>query len=368
MKTVTYLETGSTDPQYNLAFEEAILTGRMNGDYLILWQNDNAVIIGQNQNANAEINREMIEKRKISVVRRMTGGGAVYHDLGNLNYSFITELGNSEKLTIERFTEPVVRALKKLGLDAAASGRNDILISGRKVSGTAQRIYKNRILHHGTLLFDSDPDIISAVLKTDDEKFTSKDAKSVRSRIGNIRGFLNSINKDMGLVEFWTYLIGELAGEGFIRGSITQDEENEIMQLKESKYDNWEWNYGKAHEYNFKNKRRWPGGTLEVLIRIGKGGIVSDIKFFGDFLGRKQLDVIENELIGLRFREEDFSNVFNKYNKARDRIGTTYGKESDGGDETASNRSGEAKLMIANDYFGQISFEEVIQTIFSDQK
>ena len=166
---VTYLETGSLDPHYNLAFEEYVLCNRREGEYLLLWQNDNTIVIGQNQNAEAEINRAFVEEHHINVVRRTTGGGAVYHDLGNLNYSFITDAGDSDQLAMERFTRPVVEALKALGLQAEASGRNDILVEGRKVSGTAQRIVKGRILHHGTLLFDANPSMVAGALRVDPE-------------------------------------------------------------------------------------------------------------------------------------------------------------------------------------------------------
>ena len=154
---VFYLETDSQNPYYNLAFEEYVLTHRLEGEYLLLWQNDNTIVVGQNQNTEAEINRPFVEEHHINVVRRSTGGGAVYHDLGNLNYSFITDAGELQELAMQRFTAPVVEALKGLGLNAEASGRNDILVEGRKVSGTAQRVSHGRILHHGTLLFDSDP-------------------------------------------------------------------------------------------------------------------------------------------------------------------------------------------------------------------
>ncbi|MEG2177108.1 MAG: lipoate--protein ligase, partial [Oscillibacter sp.] len=143
---VTYLETLSQSPTYNLAFEEFVLQNRREGDYLLLWQNDNTIVIGQNQNAEAEINRAFVEEHGIHVVRRTTGGGAVYHDLGNLNYSFITDAGDAERMTMERFTRPIVEALRGLGIEAEASGRNDILAEGRKVSGTAQRLVKGRIL------------------------------------------------------------------------------------------------------------------------------------------------------------------------------------------------------------------------------
>ena len=129
---IHYLETGSQDPFYNLAFEETVLRSRRSGEYLLLWQNDNTIVIGQNQNAEGEINRAFVEAHQIHVVRRTTGGGAVYHDLGNLNYSFITDVGDAERLTMERFTRPIVEALQGLGLQAEASGRNDILVEGRR--------------------------------------------------------------------------------------------------------------------------------------------------------------------------------------------------------------------------------------------
>ena len=201
-KTVQYLETHSQNPYYNLAFEEYVLCHRTQGDYLLLWQNDNTIVVGQNQNTEAEINRAFVEQHHINVVRRSTGGGAVYHDLGNLNYSFITDVGD-DGISIRRFTEPVVAALRSLGLNAEASGRNDILVEGRKVSGTAQRLWGDRILHHGTLLFDANADMVAGALQVDPEKFRSKSTKSVRSRIGNIRSFLK---QDMDMPAFWSYL------------------------------------------------------------------------------------------------------------------------------------------------------------------
>ena len=198
-----YLETGQTDPAYNLAFEEYVLLNKREGDLLILWQNDNAVIVGRNQNTEEEINRPFVEAHGIKVVRRITGGGAVYHDLGNLNYSFITDCGEFDHAAMAAFTWPVVAALRGLGLNAEGSGRNDITVDGRKVSGTAQRVQGGRILFHGTLLFDSDPEMVAGALRADPDKFRSKSTKSVRSRVGNIREFLP---ERMSLEVFRKYL------------------------------------------------------------------------------------------------------------------------------------------------------------------
>ena len=213
------------------------------GEYLLLWQNDNTIVIGQNQNAEGEINRAFVEAHQIHVVRRTTGGGAVYHDLGNLNYSFITDVGDAERLTMERFTRPIVEALQGLGLQAEASGRNDILVEGRKVSGTAQRLLRGRFLYHGTLLFDANPGMVSGALNVDPAKFESKSAKSVRSRIGNIREFLKT---DMDMPAFWSYLKKTLAGSGLVEDHLTDEELAAVDELKRTKYDTWEWNFGRS--------------------------------------------------------------------------------------------------------------------------
>ena len=325
---VLYLETGSQDPAFNLAFEEYVLTHRREGAYLLLWQNDNTIVIGQNQNAEAEINRAFVEEHGIHVVRRTTGGGAVYHDLGNLNYSFITDVGDAEKLTMERFTRPIVDALKALGLDAEASGRNDILVEGRKVSGTAQRLSGGRILHHGTLLFDADPSMVAGALNVDPEKFRSKSAKSVRSRIGNIRDFLK---EDMDLPAFWAYLKTALAGSGLEQTALEPEELTEVQTLKTGKYDTWEWTFGRSPKYDMTNKHYWLGGCLEVRADVAKGAI-TDIVFYGDFLAVQDMEEVTEALRGCPFRAEDFGAVLDRLDLPK--------------------------------FFGAITKEEILETVF----
>ena len=297
-----YLETGSFDPTYNLALEEYILRHHTEGEILMLWQNDNSIIIGLNQNTEAEINRSFVDQHHISVVRRITGGGAVYHDLGNLNYSFITDIDKAEQVVISKFADPIVKALISLGLDAEASGRNDILVSGRKVSGTAQRIINGRILFHGTLLFDSNPEIVANALNVDKDKFQGKASQSVKGRIGNIRDFLN---EDMTLAEFKDYILRFLVGDSKQDTiQLSSSELATIEKLRKEKYSTWEWNYGVSPKYTYSNKKRFAGGSLEARVDVEKGGLIRDIVFYGDFLATTDIDEITDNLKGIPFRRE----------------------------------------------------------------
>ena len=293
---VHYLETGSTDPCYNLAFEQYVLEQKRSGDWLILWQNDRTVVVGLNQNTAEEINPAFIRDHHISVVRRMTGGGAVYHDLGNLNYSFITDLGTAEELTVRRFTEPVCGALAALGVNAQSSGRNDILVDGKKVSGTAQRIAGSRILHHGTLLFDSDPDMIAGALRADPAKFSSKSVKSVRSRVGFLR---DCLPPGTGLRQFWDGILRELTADGLLREQLSEDELARVRQLADDRYRNRDWTYGRDPDYSIRSRKRFAGGTLDLRMNIHDGRI-EDIVFYGDFLSLTSPAPLAEALRGVR--------------------------------------------------------------------
>lgn len=308
MAITYYLETHSQDPSYNLAFEEYVQAHRREGNYLILWQNKNAVIIGRNQNAEAEIHRDFVDSHGISVIRRNTGGGAVYHDLGNLNYSFITDAGDVSQRSASVFTEPVVAALQQLGLDACASGRNDILVSGCKVSGTAQHLMNGRILHHGTLLFDSDLSVVAGALNPDPTKFQSKSVKSVRSRVGNIRSFLKT---DLTLLQFWDFLKTALA-DSVVPAELTAQELAEVKKLQESKYATWQWNYGKSPQYATVCRRRFPGGLLEIHMTV-RQGVITELRIFGDFLALTPVKPLEDALIGCAYREDVFTKVLDEF-------------------------------------------------------
>jgi len=309
MTVLNYLETNSTDPAWNLAFEEYVLMNKREGDWLILWQNANTVVVGLNQNTEEEISHSFVEKNGVAVVRRMTGGGAVYHDLGNLNYSFITDAGDLEQLSMSRFTLPVCAALGSMGAAAEPSGRNDITIDGKKVSGTAQRLYKGRILHHGTLLFDSDHAMVAGALNVDPEKFRSKAAKSVRSRIGNIRELLP---EDMDMAAFKARLLAELSKEGLVRQTLDEAELAEIAALADGKYRSWDWNFGASPAFSMTCRCRLDGGNLEAGLMV-EGGVIGEVRFRGDFMAMEECRTVTDALRGVRFLPRDVKTVLDRF-------------------------------------------------------
>ena len=301
--SVNYIETGSFDPCFNLAFEEYLLKNKTEGSWLMLWQNANTIVIGLNQNTAEEINAAFVKEHNITVVRRTTGGGAVYHDLGNLNYSFISDTGEKSELSIRKFCDPVCRALGSMGVEAEVSGRNDIVVAGKKVSGAAQRIYKNRILHHGTLLFRSDPEMIAGALNADPSKFASKSSKSVRSRVGNISDFLPG---DMSLDEFKAEILRQLSLDGAVTQTLNENELAEVRRCAEEKYRSWDWTYGRSPQYTFKNKARFDGGSIEILLNVEKG-IIKNAAFSGDYMAVCDSSPAVAALSGTRYRPEDVS-------------------------------------------------------------
>lgn len=302
-----------TDPRVNLAIEEFALKHLdINETYLLFYINEPSIIIGKNQNTVEEINADYVREEGIHVVRRLSGGGAVYHDLGNLNFSFITKDDGNSFHDFKKFTDPVVKALKKLGVNAELSGRNDILADGKKISGNAQFSTKGRMFSHGTLLFDSEIENVVSALNVRMDKIESKGIKSIRSRVTNIREHLA---EDLTMEEFketlLSYLFEEL--DSVPKYELTEKDWEEIRKISRERYANWDWNYGKSPKFNVELSNRFAAGSVDIRLHIVKG-IIQESKIFGDFFGVGDVSDIENKLNGVRYDREAIENVLEDVN------------------------------------------------------
>ncbi|KRN94993.1 lipoate-protein ligase [Pediococcus stilesii] len=304
-----------TDAYTNIATDTWLLNNLHEKEPVFsLWQNNNAVIVGQNQNTFGEVNQDFIDEHKIEVVRRVTGGGAVYHDLGNLNFTLFVPIESSANVDFKQFSEPVLEALHKLNIPAEATGRNDLVVNGKKISGVAQRYANGYLMHHGTLLFDSNVDTMVRSLNVADEKFISKAAKSVRSRVGMIK---DAAPEGLTLQDFWDAVQYELTNHGKDSEIVlTPAQKQEIIRSAADQFSTWDWNYGKSPKFNFKNHAKYDGGIIEVQVQAD-AGIIQDINFTGDFLGLRDWREIKNQLVGLPFEVSAIQPVFERNEDGR---------------------------------------------------
>ncbi len=301
-----------TDPYFNLAAEEYVLRN-FDDDCFMLWRNEPCIIVGKHQNTFAEINAAYVKEHNIKVVRRLSGGGAVFHDLGNLNFTFVknVEPGN-DLVDFHKFTVPILMVLKKLGVNAEFSGRNDLVIDGKKFSGNAEHVFKNRVLHHGTLLFSSVMSDLINALNVDPSKFTDKAVKSVKSRVTNISEHLT---QKLDVLEFRDLImkdIYESTADAQLY-SFTELDKTEIAKLRDEKYSRYEWNYGYSPQYTFTKKLKGGGGHIEAAMVV-ENGIIQQAKFYGDFFHIKDPSEVEAALSGLRHCEEDMVNKLTTFN------------------------------------------------------
>lgn len=306
IKSMRYLINNSTDPYFNLAFDEYCLENIHSEEpYFFLWRNRPAVIIGLNQNAYGEVNLEYLNANGITLARRVTGGGAVYHDLQNMNYTII---GRNPS------PQPMVDALRQLGVAAELTGRNDIFVEGRKVSGYARRVAGNQEIIHGTLMYDVDLDTLQHVLDTPASKMKAKGISSVRSHVANLKEYLpqfKSLDELQGkLSEILSGGDGPLLAQGC--GYPSQDEINaEVRRIAAEKFATWEFIYGHSHEADFNYKKKMPCGTVEASLRIDRG-IITALTFSGDFLFDEPSEDLAKKLIGLRYDKATLSAAIEK--------------------------------------------------------
>ncbi|MGE7984060.1 lipoate--protein ligase [Solibacillus sp. NPDC093137] len=292
---------GITDPRINLAIEEYILKNMdiEKDDFLLFYINQPSIIIGKNQNTIEEINTDYVEENGIIVVRRLSGGGAVYHDLNNLNFSFLTKDDGNSFSNYKKFTQPVVDALAKLGVNSELSGRNDILAEGKKVSGNAQYSTRGRMFSHGTLMFNLDIDAVVNSLKVKQDKIESKGIKSVRSRVANIIDFLP---EKITVEEFRMEILKSIFGgeENIQYYELTEEDWEKIYEISKNRYQLWEWNYGKSPRFNIQKTKRYPSGSLDIRLEVNKG-VIEEAKIFGDFFGVGDVDEVAELLVGTKY-------------------------------------------------------------------
>jgi len=267
-----YIETGSCSPAINLAYEEYFLKGKdLDEDVFMLWQNEPAIVVGRFQNTLEEINSSFAEAHRIQVIRRISGGGAVYHDLGNLCFSFILHDVQPEVIDKSKYLQPLVNALNKLGIQTEVTKRNDLTIAGRKFSGNAMALSRNRLLFHGTLLFDTDLETLDEVLKSSVIISESKGVKSVRSSVINLK---ECFPVEMNILEFKQsmkqLLCADIPTESYI---LSQQDLNAIQELVETKYEAWEWNFGRNPNSKIEKSCQFPDGLVQIYIELEKGYI-----------------------------------------------------------------------------------------------
>lgn len=293
-----FLESSVTEPGWNLALEEYLTEKIPKGkNCLFLWQNDKTVVIGKNQDTLGEINADYVREHHIRVRRRLSGGGAVYHDLGNLNYTMIGDAPENGGISFEKFCAPVVAAIRSFGVEASLSGRNDILVNGTKISGNAQYYRNGRVIHHGTILFDSDLDVLSMALNVDRSKFRGKGIASVKSRVTNLR---NHLPENVRLTDLRQRLLDCIMEQETLERMELTPEDRQAVHLLQQRYDSWDWNYGYSPSFQRSEKSWFPNcGTVQVDYEMERG-ILTRIRIQGDFFGERDAAELERLLTGCK--------------------------------------------------------------------
>lgn len=306
-----------TDPRVNLALETFLLQElKIDEPILLFYINEPSIIIGRNQNTIEEINQEYVEEKGIHVVRRLSGGGAVYHDFGNLNFSFIMPDDGNSFRDFAKVTQPIIQALHELGVTGAElKGRNDLVIEDKKFSGNAMYATNGRMFAHGTIMFDSEIDEVVNALKVRPDKIASKGIKSIRSRVTNIKPFLDENHEKMDTKDFRQAILFKIFGVDSIDEiktyELTEEDWQKVDALSKKLYANWDWNYGKSPKFELERRKRFPIGSVEMKMNVQKGEI-SELQIHGDFFGLGEIKDVEDQLIGTKYEKEALKEVIDQ--------------------------------------------------------
>lgn len=309
------------DASLNIALETYLVENPLVDEPILLFYiNDPSIIIGRNQNTIEEINQEYVEKHGIQVVRRMSGGGAVYHDRGNFSFCFIKDDDGSFR-DFASFTAPVIDALHKLGVeDAHLEGRNDLLIGDQKFSGNAMYAKDGRMTAHGTILYDADLAAVNAALNPNKQKIESKGIKSVRSRVTNIRPFVDDQYKDLTTEEFRDRILLEVFDvddRSQVKELILTDEDWEkVYEIQKERFGNWDWNYGQSPEFTVQVDHKYLFGLVDIRLDVDQG-VVHQAKIFGDFFGLGNISDVEEALVGTKYTKEEIQKVLEELDLVR---------------------------------------------------
>ena len=300
-----YYVSNTLDPTYNIA-TEYYLFHKYDQPVLYLWINGPSIVVGKHQNTIEEINAKFVKDNDIEVCRRVSGGGTVYHDEGNLNYTIMANDGQ-RKIDYITFSRPIIDALEAMGVHASCDSRNSMTVDGFKICGHAQYITKKRTMHHGCLLFNSDLTVLEKALIVSKDKIKSKSIKSVRSQVRNISEFLERGYTMDDFKRFILDSIQETYGQN--EAVIFSEEDHKAIEaLRSEKFTGWQWVYGNSPPFNLKRKRLLPEGDFEVRLTI-KNGCINDLHFYGDFFGVSGVEEIEKALLGVRYEEETLKKV-----------------------------------------------------------
>lgn len=332
-----FVDNGNNyDASLNIALETYLVENRLVDEPILLFYiNDPSIIVGRNQNTIEEVNQAYVEEKGIRVVRRMSGGGAVYHDRGNFSFCFIKDDDGSFR-DFASFTQPVIESLHKMGAKGAElKGRNDLLIDDKKFSGNAMYAKNGRMTAHGTILFDADLDEVTKALKPRKEKFESKGIKSVRSRVTNIKPYVSPEYQKLTTEEFRDLLLLEIFGvksrDQVKELKLTEADWAKVREIQAERFGNWDWNYGQSPAFAIQMSQKFPFGFVDFRFNVEQG-VIKEVKVYGDFFGLGDISDVEDALVGVRFEREAVNQVFEN--------------------------------LDFNKYFGRVTAEEILTLIF----